>query len=110
MLTIVLWYFPVMLGLLLFVRMRSSFYSLFIAMSALACAVIFFPWCKHRETLSGFCGRMTCEGKYGALRQLFIAVATAIDSLFPGERNHCWLTWQEETAARKVIYGETESI
>lgn len=103
-------YFALMIMLLLYCRIVPSHraaYSLFLAMNMLACAVLFFPWCLHRETLSGFVGRM----RYHKLSprwcsDLFALPELVINLLYISEYDHCKVTWKQEDHLRCELYGD----
>lgn len=103
-------YFALMIALLLYCRVvdrHRAAYSLFLAMNMLACAVLFFPWCLHRETLSGFVGRM----RYALssprwLSDLFALPELVINLLFITEHDHCRATARQEEHLRHDLYGD----
>ncbi len=78
---------------------------LYLVVNMTICALIFMPWAKPRETISGLLGRWSMTE--GGLKWWFGWAASAVvDWIYFWEPDHCASVYVVENAARAVLYPE----
>lgn len=80
-------------------------FALYVAVNMLACALLFFPWAKKRETISGLLGRWQVEEE-GVRQAVGYGFGWFVDRLYYWDADHCRAIYRQERAARQALYGE----
>jgi hypothetical protein len=78
-------------------------FVVYVASNMLLCSLIFFPWARPRETVSGLVGRW-CRTEGGWKLAFAKRVAPAVNWLYSFEPNHCIVTHEVEHEAHTVLY------
>ena len=80
-------------------------FVVYVASNMMLCAVIFAPWARPRETISGLLGRWKVENT-GPKKWFAVTVSWVVDRIYFWEPNHCVEVYLCEVDARKVLYPE----
>lgn len=72
-----------------------------VALNILICAIVFAPWVRPRETVSGLLGRWAAN-EAGWKRGLGRRGALLVDWIYAWEPDHCQLAYTLERDARKL--------
>ena len=67
------------------------------------CAIVFMPWARPRETISGLLGRWR-HTERGWKRKFARRACPVVDRLYWWDKNHCEEVYRLEQGARKVLY------
>lgn len=94
------------MGLIPWVRRRLFF--LWVTLSMVLCAILFFPWFLPRETVCGLMGRWqsTARGARGWVGDAGARFFNSVLHTDPDEG--CNAIWQMEEAARRELYRPEE--
>lgn len=82
--------------------MRNRIFVLWLAVNQLICAVVFFPWTRERETISGLMGRWWLTEK-GWKFEIGCFMSAVIDKLHSDD-THCAVTFEDEQFMRDQWY------
>lgn len=78
-------------------------FNLYLVCNMALCQILFFPWAKPRETISGFVGRHAMTGC-----RIASLAARWIDKTHPWEPDHCRVTARQERECRAILYAQRE--
>lgn len=79
----------------------SRLFVWYVVGNMLICSLLFFPWARPRETISGLIGRWSYEdGRRGRFARI---AARVIDFMYFWEPDHCRITAAQEAEARKAL-------
>lgn len=83
----------------------SRVFVIYVALNMLTCAVLFFPWARPRETVSGLTGRWLNSEK-GWKYNFAKCARRVIHMIYFWEPGHCDLVHEVEHEAHMVLYPE----
>lgn len=85
------------------VTVEAQWFVVYIACNMLLCSLVFLPWAKPRETISGILGRWRLTG-FGWKQSFGYVVGSIVDRLYFWDVNHCETVYQMEEEARRALY------
>lgn len=78
-------------------------FVVYVNLNMLVCSLIFFPWARPRETISGLIGRWNST-ETGWKRRFAKAARVIVDAIYFWEPRHCEVVHKEETEAHRILY------
>ena len=84
-------------------RLKSCAFTIYVAANMSVCAIVFIPWAKPRETVSGLLGRWR-ETEMGWKARFAEVACPIVDRLYWWDKNHCAEVFRLEHEAREVLY------
>jgi hypothetical protein len=82
---------------------KASAFTLYVATNMSVCAIIFMPWAKPRETISGLLGRWR-DTETGWKQRFAARACPVVDFLYWWDKDHCREVFRVEHEARLVLY------
>lgn len=87
--------------------LRGRVFCLYICINMGLCAIVFLPWVKPRETISGLVGRWYIMSDSGSFSEgCAYCLKVLIDAIYFWEFEHCVEVYKSEHLARKALYPE----
>lgn len=84
----------------------SRIFVVYVALNMLVCSILFFPWARPRETVSGLTGRWLLTNQSGWKYKFARYARSVIHAIYFWEPEHCDLVHDVEAEAHKVLYPE----
>lgn len=84
-------------------RALRQLFVLYVAANMLVCALVFFPWARPRETVSGLIGRWLRTEK-GWRRRFATRACIVVNRVYSWEPEHCAVTHEVEHRACAILY------
>jgi hypothetical protein len=81
----------------------SRVFTLYVAVNMLVCALLFFPWARPRETVSGLIGRWRWNER-GWKQNFARRASRVVNSVYFWEPSHCDVTHEVEQQAHTLLY------
>lgn len=85
------------------VHLKASAFTLYVATNMSVCAIVFMPWAKPRETVSGLLGRWR-DTESGWKRAFALRACPVVDWLYWWDADHCREVFRLENDARRILY------
>lgn len=80
-----------------------TLFNVYVSLNMLTCAVVFAPWARPRETVSGLLGRWT-QQETGWKARAGRVLGAVVNGIYFWEPNHCVEVAIVEEKAREILY------